>query len=117
MGSVLVYYGLVEGREKELLKWTPNQRILSRIKTDSLVISPKSKCKLMCIGVSWAEMKIGLSEAKVHLDKSNVEGMAKTYVVSIPTKGKQALVGQFLFEENSIELLDLDDRQQDCICD
>jgi hypothetical protein len=117
LGSVLVYATLLKDRSKELLKWTPNQRMLEEFRAADLQFNSLAVCQMNCLEVGKQIFAEIFDDGKVNFGKSKPKEIPAMYYVSYESNNKTYVVN-LLYDKKTVVIKDFSIIQIDnCLCD
>lgn len=118
LGCVLVYVLLIKGRDFGF--WTPQNRVLDKIRHTEVLYSSNAECMMQCLNISRAEIKKVIdSTGTVNFDESNVHtSECPIYLLEDPDRMELKLIIQSC--DSSSTILDVSKttgEKQSCDCD
>ena len=82
IGTLIVYFSLIRGRDRNLLAWLPKERVLQKLQENELIYTLQANCSMECGNISKAEVQQILMTGEVIFSKSRVkEKPCPVYVV------------------------------------
>ena len=73
MGTLIVYISLIRGRDRDLLAWLPEERILQKLRDNDLIYTQQANCSMECANISKEEVQQILINGEVIFNKSQVK--------------------------------------------
>ena len=73
MGTLIVYISLIRGRDRDLLAWLPEERVLQELRDNELIYTQYGNCSMECANISKEEVQQILINGEVIFNKSEVK--------------------------------------------
>jgi hypothetical protein len=83
LGTVLVYFMLFRGRDRDIMAWLPGERVIAKVKENTLTTTPYSLCRMECFGVTLDEIQERTTGAKVAFGRSETSKPCPKYLIEI----------------------------------
>jgi len=114
LGSIMVYFSLIRGRDRDLGAWLPSPRVLKQIRQSDLTIGTQPDCFAKC-ALDSNFIKAVLKEGEVDFSKSDKDHIPPQFWVDCTLDGQEYT---FIFNstvENSV-LEKIEGGTKDCSC-
>lgn len=83
LGSVIAYYTLVKGKNRNLDAWLPDGRVILKISKSTIIINDSIQCQADCLQIGDSTtIRLALEGADVLFDESEQKGTPKVFVIS-----------------------------------
>ncbi len=109
LGLVLTWALVLRNRNtRDLLAWTPNERIMAPLRVENGFNKPEDYvCLLECYGLTSLDMETLLETGKVNLSESMPRETPKLYRVEADLEDERVFWGMFSLGESDTSLVDL----------
>lgn len=119
LGLIVTWALVLRNRNtQELLKWTPENRVMNEIKQDTALVYPRNfECILDCYGLNSLDMERLMEEGDVNFSKSQTRSDPKIYRVEYEDE-EVTIDADFAMgeEQNELKQIRVNGEKKNCAC-
>lgn len=117
LGLIFVYFSLFKGRDRDLLGWLPQERVLQKLKESELIYTDRSFCIMDCNDISQEEIEKIILAGEVNFGKSKEKDSSCPVYALEGTVNNRMLVVMFATCDTTTTVADARDINNEVACD